>query len=121
MKIDESELTIREDFGSFYWSEALCCYVNSLRIRSPWHVEIYLSSLSCTDMRGAINAAKAIMPTVTLIDTFAVGQHPEGQRDTRYRFVDGKWISDCSIRITSIARRRASGALARCPRERKGR
>jgi len=86
-------LTIREWGGSFHWSETLICFVNSMRIRSPYWIEIYLSSRSCTDMRGAINAAKAIMPTVTCIDTIAFGGI-EPLRDTRYRSVGGQWFAE---------------------------
>jgi hypothetical protein len=82
--------SIKTPHGTFYWSDTLLCYCNSIRVRSATHVEIFISELSCTDMRGAIAAAKALMPTVTQIDTIAISLDAM-HRDTQYRVVDGQW------------------------------
>lgn len=84
--------SIRTPHGTFYWSDTLLCYCNSVRVRSTTHVEIFISELSCTDMRGAIAVAKTLMPTVTQIDTFSISLDAM-HRDTQYRFVDGQWTS----------------------------
>lgn len=72
------------------WNEDLKCFWRAIHVKGKNHIRIDLLSGNCTDMGGAIRLAKAVMPEVTRIDTYA------GITESTYYVLgeNGKWVSN---------------------------
>ena len=72
------------------FNEKLKCYLNELRIFENDQIEIYIPKHNSTDMRGAINISKGIMPDVCRITVYA-----GGKLDIEYRLCNDnrQWSS----------------------------
>lgn len=68
------------------YSSKLQCVFNGWRVLSDGEIALDMPENNCCDMRGAIDIAKAIMPSVWRIVTYA-----GGKIDAVYVGPDDKW------------------------------
>ena len=68
------------------YSSKLQCVFNGWRVLSDGEIALDVPKHNCCDMRGAIDIASAIMPSVWKILTFC-----DGLPDVMYILIDGKW------------------------------
>lgn len=87
-EIDELRAAIhqaKEERGATY-SSKLQCVFNGWRVLSDGEIALDMPEHNCCDMRGAIDIASVIMPSVWKISTFC-----GGLPDVMYILIDGKW------------------------------
>jgi hypothetical protein len=75
---------MKQDVATY--SSKLMCAFNSWRVLGDGEIALDMPENNCCDMRGAIEIAQVIMPSVWKISTFS-GEIP----DAVYILIDGKW------------------------------
>lgn len=72
------------------FSAVACCFVVAVRPLTDHVVLIEVADGNCTDMRGAIKIARALLPCVKLIEV----RSPDGYGDMLYvKEATGKWTA----------------------------
>jgi hypothetical protein len=75
----------QEECGATY-SSKLQCVFNGWRVLSDGEIALDMPEHNCCDMRGAIDIASVIMPSVWKISIFC-----GGMPDVMYILINGKW------------------------------
>lgn len=68
------------------WNSLLQCYIYRIDLESEGTVSMFFKDGNCCDMSGAIKLAKKILPTVRLINTYAIDIV-----GVKYCIKNGKW------------------------------
>lgn len=85
------------------WSDSLKCFWESARPIGDYAIRIDLPKHSCSDMRGAIKAATAIMPTVRRIEVYT-----DGMPSSHYEQNDKGWWEAYNVRVATTSQRPSS-------------